>query len=188
MSPEASVVRSQLYQAIEQPGALICVKTSRHRDTIYLIANEIIKEHTPKDYEAVGVNFQWANAALTNSDQLWQWFCTKITRKLKLKNTLPESWEGVTPSNNCSNYFETYLLPKIPTALVLVLYNVEWILEHQAIANDFVRLLVFWHNNAANNDSWKKLRLVIVHSQDIRTNREFNVGFVIDFPEAETGQ
>lgn len=134
------------------------------------------------------MNFQWANNALTNSDQLLQWFCTTITRQLKLKNTLPEPWEGVTPNDKCSNYFEIYLLPEIPTALVLVLYNVELILEHEAIADDFFRLLVFWHNNAANKDSWKKLRLVIVHSQDIRTNREFNVGFVIDFPESEAGQ
>ena len=178
--PEASVVRSQLYQAIEQPGALICVKTSRPRDTIYLIANEIIKDHTPKDYKAVRVNFQWANNALTNSDKLLQWFCDQIPSELPLQNTLAESWQGETSSNmKCTNYFEKYLLPKIPTALVLVLYNVELIIEHQAIADSFFALLKAWRNKAANDNSWEKLRLVIVHPQDI--NPPFSVGVVIKF-------
>jgi hypothetical protein len=178
ITPQASVVPSQLYQEIEKPGALICVKTSRPRDTIYLIANEIIKDHTPKDYKAVRVNFQWANNDLTNSDKLLQWFCDQITSELPLQNTLAESWQGETSSNmKCTNYFEKYLLPKIPTALVLVLYNVELIIEHQAIADSFFALLKAWRNKAANDNSWEKVRLVIVHSQDI--NPPFSVGVVI---------
>lgn len=80
----------------------------------------------------------------------------------------------------CTNYFEKYLLPKIQTALVLVLYNVELIIEHQAIADSFFALLKAWRNKAANDNSWGKLRFVIVHSQDI--NPPFSVGVVIKFP------
>ncbi|MEG3967320.1 AAA-like domain-containing protein [Microcoleus sp. T2B6] len=180
MPQEPSVVRSQLYQAIEQPGALIRVKTSRPRATIYLIPNEIIKVHTPKNYKAVRVNFQFANNDLTNSDQLLQWFCAQITSELQLQNTLAESWQGERSSNmNCTDYFEKYLLPKIPTALVLVLYNVELILEDRASDDDFFRLLKAWRNKAANNKTWEKLRLVIVYSQD--HNPPFSVGVVINF-------
>jgi hypothetical protein len=181
--PQASVVLSQLYQEIEKPGALIRVKTSRPSNTIHLIAKEIIKDHTPKDYKAVRVNFEGANNALTNSDKLWQWFCAQITSELQLQNTLPESWQGKTSSNlKGTDYFEEHLLSKIQTDLVLVLYNVEFILEHRAIANDFFGWLRAWHQNIANKNSWKKLRLVIVHSKNIRTNPPLNLGVVIEFP------
>jgi hypothetical protein len=181
--PQASVVLSQLYQEIEKPGALIRVKTSRPSNTIHLIAKEIIKEHTPKDYKAVRVNFEGANHDLTNSDKLWQWFCAQITSELQLQNTLPESWQGKTSSNlKGTDYFEEHLLSKIQTDLVLVLYNVEFILEHRAIANDFFGWLRAWHQNIANKNSWKKLRLVIVHSKNIRTNPPLNLGVVIEFP------
>ncbi len=126
------------------------------------------------------MNFQWANNALTNSDELLQWFCDQIPSELPLQNTLAESWQGETSSNmKCTNYFEKYLLPKIPTALVLVLYNVELIIEDRASDDDFFRLLKAWRNKAANNKTWEKLRLVIVYSQD--NNPPFSVGVVIKF-------
>lgn len=182
-------LQSKLYQGIEQPGALIRVKTSRPRNTIYLIAKKIINEITPKDYQAFSVNFQLAHNALTSSDQLLQWFCAQITLKLQIKNTLAESWQEATSSNpKCTNYFEKYLLPKISNPLVLVLYNVELICEHQAIADNFFGLLRSWKQDFAKEDSWNKLRLVIVYSEEIKTHPPFDVGFVIDFPEPEVGQ
>ena len=127
------------------------------------------------------MNFQWANNDLTNSDQLLQWFSAQITSELPLQNTLAESWQEERSSNmNCTDYFEKYLLPKIPTALVLVLYNVELILEDRASADDFFRLLKAWHNKAANDKNWEKVRLVIVYSQD--NTPPFSVGVVIKFP------
>jgi AAA-like domain len=169
---------------IEQPRALICVKTSRQKDRSYLIAKKIINEITPKDYQAFSVDFELAKNALTSSDRLLQWFCTQITLKLNLQNTLPESWQEAPPSNTkCSKYLEKYLLPEISNALVLVLYNVELILENQAIADNlFGELLRSWKQDFAKEDSWNKLRLVIVHSKDIKTNPPFDVAVVIDFP------
>ena len=118
-------------------------------------------------------------------------FCTEITLKLGLENRLAQYFHGLKTGNlKCSNYFQQYLLPEIPTPLVLVLYNVELILEHQAIANNFFGLLRAWHNKAANNNTWQKVRLVIVHSKNIclTDNTAFNVGDVIEFPEPEAGQ
>jgi serine/threonine-protein kinase len=62
---------------------------------------------------------------------------------------------------------------------------VELILEHQAIADNFFGgLLRFWHQNVKNEDTWKKLRLVIVHPKNISITVEppLNVGTVIEFP------
>lgn len=130
------------------------------------------------------MDFQLANADLTNSDKLWRWFCAQITSKLQLQNTLAKSWQGEKTSSNLkgTDYFETHLLQKIQTDLVLVLYNVEFILEHRASADDFFGWLRAWHQNVQNKDSWKQLRWVIVHSKDIQTNPPFNLGVRIEFP------
>ena len=120
-----------------------------------------------------------------------KWFYTEITLKLGQENRLAQYFQVLKTGNlKCSNYFQQYLLPEIQTPLVLVLYNVEFILEHQAIANNFFGLLRAWHNKAANNNTWQKLRLVIVHSKNIclTDNTAFNVGDVIEFPEPEAGK
>lgn len=135
-----------------------------------------MKKDIPQGYQAVSVDFQANKDAFTSSDRLLWWFCNKITEELQRQNTLAEFWQGVIPANmKCTNYFRECLLAEIQTPLVLVLYNVEFILEHQAIANNFFVLLRAWHNKAANNNTWQKLRLVIVHSKDISTNPPFNV-------------
>lgn len=181
-------LRSKLYQGIEQPRALIRVKTSRQMDKASLIM-QIMKE-IPEVYQAVSVDFNASKDVFTKSDQLLKWLCAEITSKMQLKNTLAESGQGVIFSNSkCTEYFAD-LLSKIQTPLVLVLYNVESILEKPKLANNFFGLLRAWHNKAANNNTWQKVRLVIVHSKNISLidNTSFNVGVVIDFPEPEAGQ
>ncbi|MEG4318839.1 AAA-like domain-containing protein [Microcoleus sp. Aus8_D1] len=185
------MLRSKIYRVIKQPRALICVKISPQTDKTSLI-KQIMNKEIPERYHTVSVDFQQANKdVFTNSEQLLKWLCTEITSQLQLNNTLADCWQRVIFSNiKCINYFETHLLAdaQIKTALVLVLYNVELILEKQAIANNFFGLLRSWKQNLRNNDTLKKLRLVIVHSQDIRTDPPFNVGDVIYFPEPEAGQ
>jgi hypothetical protein len=152
------------------------VKISQQTDKISLIA-KIIKHGTQQGYKAVYVDFQQANKdEFTNSERFLKWFCTEITWKLGLENRLAQYCQGLRTGNlKFSNYFQQYLLPEIQTPLVLVLYNVEFILEHQAIANNFFGLLRSWKHNRRNEDTLKKLRLVIVHSKDIRTDPPFNV-------------
>lgn len=149
-----------------------------------------MNKEIPQDYQAVSVDFQQINNdTFTSYDRLLQWFCTEITSKLQLQNTPAEFLQGVRRGNmECTNYFEEYLLREIQPALVLVLYNVEVILQNQAMANDFFGWVRAWHQNVANNNSWEKLRFVIVHSKDINTNPPFNVGVVIEFPDPDAGQ
>ncbi len=187
--PCSPILRSKLYQGIEQPGVLIRVKISRPKDTIHVIARKITNEETPKEYQPYLVNFELANNELTSSDQLLKWFCKQITLLLNLENKIDRyRQEEIFSNTECSEYFEKDLLGKISNPLVLVLYNVELILKHQPIADNFFGLLRSWKQDLAKHDSWNKLRLVIVHSEDINTHPPFNVGFVINFPEPEVGQ
>jgi AAA-like domain len=160
------------------------VKTSRQTNKHYLIT-KIINHGIKQGYKAVSVDFQEENQdVFTNSEQLLKWFCTEITWQLEIENRIAQYFQELTYSNSqCSNYFQQYLLPEIQTPLVLVLYKVEFILEHQTIANNFFGLLRFWHQNVNNEDIWRKLRLVIVHSKDtfLTVDPPFSVGIRIEF-------
>jgi AAA-like domain len=147
---------------------------------------KIINYGIKQGYKAVSVDFQEADEdEFTNSERLLKWFCDEITWQLEIEDKIAQDFQELTYSNSqCSDYFQQYLLsPKIPTPLVLVLYKVELILEHPGIANNFFGLLRFWHQNLNNEDIWRKLRLVIVHSKDtfLRVDPPFSVGIRIEF-------
>ena len=91
-------------------------------------------------------------------------------------------------SDNCTAYFEDYLLPAAGSPLVLGLDEVDRVFEHPKIAEDFFGLLRAWHEEGKNGEVWKKLRLVVVHSTEVyipmNVNQSpFNVGLPVELPE-----
>jgi hypothetical protein len=85
-------------------------------------------------------------------------------------------------------YFERYLLAQCDKPLVLGLDNVDEIFPHGEIATGFFGLLRTWHEQGKNEELWKKLRLVIVHSKEVyipmHVNQSpFNVGFAAELRE-----
>ncbi|WP_318528443.1 AAA-like domain-containing protein [Plectonema radiosum] len=59
--------------------------------------------------------------------------------------------------------------------------------------HDFFGLLRAWHERAKNNPVWKKLRLIIVHSQEVYiplniNQSPFNVGLPIELPDLSQEQ
>ena len=76
---------------------------------------------------------------------------------------------------------------------MLGLDEVDLIFQYPKIASDFFCLLRAWHEKAKNEDVWKKLRLVIVHSKEVYiplniNQSPFNVGLPIDLPELTLAQ
>ncbi|MGH2414175.1 MAG: AAA-like domain-containing protein, partial [Microcystaceae cyanobacterium] len=73
------------------------------------------------------------------------------------------------------------------SALVLALNEVNRIFEHPKIAQDFLPMLRFWHEQAKQDHLWQKLHLVVVHSTEIyiplKLNQSpFNVGLTVSLP------
>ncbi|MEG3909949.1 AAA-like domain-containing protein [Microcoleus sp. w2-18bC1] len=187
-------IESDCYQTIVKPGALIRIKAPRQMGKTSLV-QRILDHAKEKGYQTAYLNFQWADGSfLTNLDELLQWFCGEITNELNLEDRLGEYWKGVLGSKNkTTKYFQRYLLSDSDQPLVLGLDEVDRIFVHSEIATDFFGLLRAWHERGKNEEIWKKLRLVISHSQEVYiplniNQSPFNVGLPIELPELNQRQ
>ncbi|MBD0266116.1 MAG: AAA-like domain-containing protein, partial [Tolypothrix sp. Co-bin9] len=187
-------IETDCYETIIKPGALIRVKAPRQMGKSSLMMR--ILDHASKEsYKTAFVNFQSVDAELLgNLDLFLQWFAASITDALNLPEKLEEHWKGVLGSKNkCTNYFQRYLLPSIDTPVALGLDEVDEVFMHPAIANDFFGLLRAWHERAKNDPVWKKLRVVLVYSQQVYVplninQSPLNVGLRIELPELNQAQ
>ncbi|HEY9631839.1 MAG TPA: AAA-like domain-containing protein [Coleofasciculaceae cyanobacterium] len=184
---------TQCYREILHPGALIRIKAPRQMGKTSLMARILYqaKEH---GYRTVPLSFQHADAAVFNNlNELLQWFCARITRKLRLSYQVNDYWTDTYGSkDNCTDYFQDCLLPETDSPLVLGLDEVDRVFQYPKIADDFFGLLRAWYEEACygnrDSDLWEKLRLVVVHSTEVyvplNVNQSpFNVGLPIELPE-----
>lgn len=187
-------IESDCYQEIVKPWALIRVKAPRQMGKTSLMAR-ILDYGKEQGYQKVAVSFQQADGDIfANLDRFLQWFCGIITYELNLPDRVADYWKGVLGSKTkCTDYFQRYLLSEINNPLVLGLDEVDLIFQYPAIAIDFLGLLRTWHERSKNDEIWKKLRLVIVHSKDVYiplniNHSPFNVGLPIELPELNKSQ
>ncbi|MFB2934214.1 AAA-like domain-containing protein [Aerosakkonemataceae cyanobacterium BLCC-F154] len=185
---------NQCYSAISQPGALIRVKAPRQMGKTSLMARVLYHAEEKLSYRTVPLSFQLADTEVfTDLNQLLRWFCAIISRKLGLASQLDKFWTDTYGSkDNCTIYFEDYLLPAANSALVLGLDEVDRVFQYPKIADDFFGLLRAWFEEAGygsgDSNLWGKLRLVVVHSTEVyiplNVNQSpFNVGLPIELPE-----
>jgi serine/threonine-protein kinase len=186
---ERSPIESRCYETILHPGSLIRIKAPRQMGKTSLMAR-ILHEAQRQGYKTVPLSFQLADGKVfADLDKFLRWFCASIGRRLRLPNRLEDYWDEIFGSkDNCTAYFEEYLLENITTPLALGLDEVDCVFQHPQIASDFFGLLRAWHEDAKNRDIWKKLRLVVVHSTEVYiplsiNQSPFNVGLPIELPE-----
>lgn len=182
------------YDEISRPGMLIRIKAPRQMGKTSLMARIIHHAQTQKGYQAIPLSFQHADREIFQDlGSLLRWFCAKIARKLHLPPRLETYWDDTYGSkDNCTTYFEDYLLPEIASPLVLGLDEVDAVFQYPQIADDFFGLLRAWYEEASygSDDSqlWEKLRLVVVHSTEVYipldvNQSPFNVGLPIELSE-----
>jgi AAA-like domain/TIR domain len=174
---------------ITQPGALIRIKAPRQMGKTSLMAR-ILYHGAQQGYCTVPLSFQFADAKVfADLDLFLRWFCASIGRRLRVPNRLDEYWDEIFGSkDNCTAYFEEYLLADLDRPLVVGLDEVDRIFSYPAIAADFLGLLRAWHEDAKNREIWRKLRLVVVHSTEAYVPMDlnqspFNVGLPVELPE-----
>ncbi|NES23916.1 MAG: TIR domain-containing protein, partial [Symploca sp. SIO3E6] len=189
---------AQCYKEILQPGSLIRIKAPRQMGKTSLMAR-ILYQAREQGYRTVPLSLQHADTGIfTNLNQLLQWLCARITRKLRLPDQVDDYWTDTYGSkDNCTAYFEDYLLPAADEPLVLGLDEVDRVFQYPQISDDFFGLLRAWYEEAGygdlNSDLWNKLRLVVVHSTEVyiplNVNQSpFNVGLPIELSEFSTEQ
>ncbi|MEO1067963.1 MAG: AAA-like domain-containing protein [Cyanobacteria bacterium J06638_6] len=196
---ERSPYEAQCYDAIAQSGALIRIKAPRQMGKTSLMARILSRAET-QGYRAIPVTFQHADRAIfADLGSLLRWFCMKVARKLRLPNRLDHYWDDTVygSKDNCTSYFEEYLLPAIETPLVLGLDEVDAVFRYPAIADDFFGLLRAWYEEASygsgDSELWERLRLIVVHSTEVYlpldvNQSPFNVGLPIELPEFTLAQ
>jgi len=187
-------IEPDCYDAILKPDALIRIKAPRQMGKTSLMTRIL---HHAKQHGAstVSLSFQQAdNKVFADIDQFLRWFCLSITRKLNLPvDKVTSHWmDFLGAKDNCTDYFQNNLLAET-SSLTLGLDEVDQIFKHPEIAADFFGLLRFWHEEGKNEEIWKKLRLVIVHSKEVYVplnihQSPFNVGLAIELPEFTQAQ
>ncbi|MEH2125732.1 AAA-like domain-containing protein [Nostoc sp.] len=174
---------------ILHPGCLIRIKAPKKMGKSSLL-NRMIAYAKEQDYQIVSLDFQEADQDVFASlDKFLRWFCVNVTRQLNLLPCIDDFWDMEMGSKvSCKIYFEAYLLQYIDDSpVVLALNEVHRIFEHPNIAQDFLPMLRFWHEQAKQDRTWQKLRMVVVHTTEIyiplKLNQSpFNVGITITLP------
>ncbi len=186
------------YDEILKPGALIRIKAPRQMGKTSLMAR-ILFNAREQGYQTIPLSFQHADQEIFNSlEQLLRWLCVRVARKLNLPPRLDDFWTDAYGSkDNCTAYFEDYLLPEIETPLVLGMDEVDRVFHYANIVDDFFGLLRAWYEEAGygitGSSLWEKLRLVVVHSTEgyipLDINQSpFNVGLPIELQEFTLAQ
>lgn len=185
---------SLVYQEITKPGALIRIKAPLNMGKTSLMAR-IVAHAQKQNYQTVRLNFQLAEAAvLSDLDKFLRWLAANITRQLHLEAELDEFWdEDLGSKVSCTTYIQAYILEKLSEPMVLALDEVNRLFEFPDIAQEFLPLLRFWHEEANNFDVWQRLRLIVIHSTDVYiplniNQSPFNVGLSINLPEFNEAQ
>jgi AAA-like domain/Effector-associated domain 9/CHAT domain len=187
---ERPPVENRCYEAIECKGALIRIKAPGQMGKSSLMIR--IRDRAKQlKYQSVNLNFQIAHdSLLTDLDKFLRWFCASIGQQLGLPRKFDEYWddEFFTSNDNCTTYFQSYLLNTTATPIVLTLDKVDLIFKYPIAAN-FFGLLRVWHEMAKSEPIWENMRLIVVHSQepdihfDINQSPFHNVGVDIELAE-----
>lgn len=180
-----SPIEQRVCEEIDKPGALIRIRAPRQWGKTSLLIRMLAYAEA-QGYRIVQLNLQQVDPpALESLDRFLRWFCANIAQQLKLVPNLEEYWdEDLGSKVSCTTYLRNYILMQIKTPLVIALDEAHYLFEHLKIAQNFLPLLRFWHEEANNREVWKKLRLVVVHSTEVYiplnlNQSPFNVGLPI---------
>jgi hypothetical protein len=191
---ERPPIESLCYKALFQPGALIRIKASRQMGKTELMV-KVLDYAKKQGYRSVYIHLrQPEESVIQDLDQFLRWLCTNVSRQLQQSLQVKEYWDEEMSSNdNCSAYFQEYLLERIDCPLVLGLDAVDRLFPHLAMAQDFFGMLRAWHEDGKILDNWKKVRLIVSHSTEVYIPLDinyspFNVGLTIPIPEFTPNQ
>jgi hypothetical protein len=178
-----AAVEVECYREILKPGALVRIKAPEKMGKTSLL-RRLLTAAEGTGYQTVYLNFREAEGAVfAGLDKFLRWFCANISRELALPPMIDEYWaeELYGSLMSCKTYFQSYLLPRLDTPLLLGLDNVDRVFEYPEIAQDFLPMIRSWHEEANHLEIWQQLRFAIAHATeiyiDIDVNQSpFNVG------------
>ncbi|MEM9217383.1 MAG: AAA-like domain-containing protein [Cyanobacteria bacterium P01_F01_bin.150] len=174
---------------IHKPGALIRIKSPNNMGKTVLM-NRVLEYGSGLGWRVASLNLEQTNRKFFDDiDLFMQWFCASVGRQLGVRVNVRELWDDIFGANdNCTDYFENYLLKDDRSPIVLAIDNFDRVFAYPDIETDFCGLLRGWHERSKSHSEWEQLRLVIVHSQEPLAQRDinqspFNVGMPVELQE-----
>ena len=187
---------SRCVQEIENRAGIVRIKAPRQMGKTSLLVR-IRDRASELDYQTVTLDFlETDERAFSDSSIFLKRFCALVSRKLDISpRKVTEFWdeELFGPKENCSDYFEEYILSEIDVPLFLGLDELDRLFPYEAVSQEFLTLLRYWNEQAKVNETWAKLRIAIAHSTesyvvlDINSS-PFNVGLPVELPEFTSAQ
>lgn len=177
------------YEEVLKPGGFIVIKSPMNMGKTSLMIR-ILAQARSQNYQTVTLNFQLAEASvLSDLAKLLRWIMANMTLQLGIKSEIARFWdEDLGTKISCTNYLQNYILAQLTEPLVLAFDKINHLFEYPQIAQEFLPLIRFWHEESNNIEAWQSLRIVVVHSTDsyipLDTNQSpFNLGLPIVLTE-----
>ncbi|MBD2385948.1 AAA-like domain-containing protein [Cylindrospermum sp. FACHB-282] len=188
-------IKSLCYETILKPGSLIRIKAPKLMGKTSLMTR-ILAHAANQNYQTVYLDLSSVDRAiLTNLDKFLRWLCLMVGRQLRLKNQLNDYWdtEILGSNDNCTVYFEEYLLAEIDCPVILGLDQVDRVFAYTEVIEDFLGMLRSWHEKGKISQRWKQLRLVMAHSTEVyipldMNQSPFNAGVPVELLEFDVKQ
>ena len=181
---------------IERRGGLVRIKAPRQMGKTSLLAR-LQARAEELSYRTVMWEFlDTDESTFANSSIFLKRLCGSVSRELGFSpRQVTEFWdeELFGPKENCTEYFEKYILSKIETPLFLGLDELDGLFPYEAVAKEFLMLLRSWNGKSKVNTNWSKLKLAIAHSTEsyivLDSNvSPFNVGLAVELTEFTAAQ
>ena len=190
-------IETLAFEEILKPGALIRIKAPKHMGKTSLVMR--ISAHAQsRGYSTVRLNLLQADdSVLSNLERLLRWFCANVTLQLGIESLLDDYWDADLGFKvSCTTYLQGYILAQLDSPLVVTLDEVNRLFKYLQVAQEFLPLLRFWHEEANNVPIWQKLRLIVTHSTEIYISLNinqspFNVGLSLrlnEFTRSQIGE
>ena len=188
-------VESVCYETIVKPGSLIRIKAAKWMGKTSL-TNRILECGRFNEQKTVYLDFgSIERSILKDLDKLLRWLCVMVSRQLKLENQVKDFWDtDILGSNdNCTVYFEEYLLEETEGVIALALDNIDRLFSYEEVIEDFFGMLRSWHEKGKIDEVWAQLRLILVHSTEVYipldiNQSPFNAGVPILLEEFTSSQ
>ena len=178
------------YDMMMRSGALLRIKAPKQMGKTSLITR-ILAHGKVNQYKTVYIDSKSVERSIiSNLDKFLRWLCVIVGRQLELENCLKDYWdtEILGSNDNCTVYFEEYLLAEIDCPLVLALDSVDRLFAYSEVVEDVLGMLRSWHEKGKTTHRWRQLRLVLAHSTEsyipLDINQSpFNAGVPIELLE-----
>ena len=190
-----SRIESVCYETVVKPGSLIRIKGAKWMGKTSLV-NRILKQGRVTQQKIVYLDFDSVERSIAgNLNRLLRWLCAMVSRQLELENKVKEYWDtDILGSNdNCTVYFEEYILAETTGAIAFALDNIDKLFAYEGVIEDFFGMLRSWHEKGKTHDCWSQLRLILSHSTEVYipldiNQSPFNAGIPILLEEFDADQ